>query len=96
MVSVVAEIIREGQQEACLIVGGATERAKRDPAVRDRLLRAAARGALAGAESLAGKAISVRAVTGLQGRCAPEVEFARQLIEDGYVGRVLATCSSPN
>jgi TetR/AcrR family transcriptional repressor of nem operon len=37
MISVVDEVVGDGRQEACLIVGGATERARQDAAVQDRL-----------------------------------------------------------
>ncbi|HEY0279025.1 MAG TPA: Gfo/Idh/MocA family oxidoreductase [Solirubrobacterales bacterium] len=45
------------------------------------------------AESLAAaaKSAGVRTVIGLQGRYVPEVRHARALIEDGYIGRPLAT-----
>jgi predicted dehydrogenase len=33
----------------------------------------------------------VRTVVGLQGRQAPAIEFARELVSDGYVGEVLST-----
>src|SRR5207249_5324714 len=33
----------------------------------------------------------VRTVVGLQGRQAPAIEFARELLDDGYVGEVLST-----
>lgn len=48
---------------------------------------------LAEAEQLARQAAEagVRTVVGLQGRYAPEVQYARQLIRDGYLGRVLGT-----
>jgi predicted dehydrogenase len=34
----------------------------------------------------------VRTVVGLQGRFSPQVQHARRLVEDGYVGEVLSTC----
>ncbi|MFI5607941.1 Gfo/Idh/MocA family protein [Amycolatopsis sp. NPDC051903] len=45
------------------------------------------------AEDLAAQAerAGVRTVIGLQGRYAPEVRYARELIRDGYVGDVLGT-----
>ncbi|MFI5709047.1 Gfo/Idh/MocA family protein [Kribbella sp. NPDC051620] len=43
------------------------------------------------AEELASLAAGGRTVIGLQGRYAPEIQYARQLIADGYVGRVLGT-----
>ncbi|NUP32882.1 MAG: Gfo/Idh/MocA family oxidoreductase [Streptomycetaceae bacterium] len=48
---------------------------------------------LAEAEKLAGLAreTGVRTVAGLQGRYAPEVRRARDLIQDGYIGEVLGT-----
>ncbi|WFE53170.1 Gfo/Idh/MocA family oxidoreductase [Micromonospora sp. WMMD1155] len=48
---------------------------------------------LAEAERLAELALGagVRTVVGLQGRYAPEVQYARDLIRDGYVGEVLGT-----
>lgn len=48
---------------------------------------------LAEAEQLAALArrTGARTVTGLQGRYAPEVRYARDLIRDGYVGDVLGT-----
>jgi predicted dehydrogenase len=48
---------------------------------------------LAEAEALAkrAEAAGVRTVIGLQGRCAPEIAYLRDLISDGYVGRVLGT-----
>ncbi|QFZ78219.1 gfo/Idh/MocA family oxidoreductase [Streptomyces fagopyri] len=51
---------------------------------------------LAEAELLSQRAgaAGVRTVVGLQGRYAPEVRFARDLIRDGYVGRVLGTTLS--
>ncbi|MFF4975417.1 Gfo/Idh/MocA family protein [Streptomyces sp. NPDC001083] len=51
---------------------------------------------LAEAERLAqrAEAAGVRTVVGLQGRYAPEVRFARDLVRDGYVGRVLGTTLS--
>jgi predicted dehydrogenase len=48
---------------------------------------------LAEAEQLAALAdeTQVRTVVGLQGRYAPEVRYAAELMADGYVGRVLGT-----
>ncbi|MFI7284302.1 Gfo/Idh/MocA family protein [Micromonospora chersina] len=48
---------------------------------------------LAEAQQLADQAAKagIRTVVGLQGRYAPEVRLARDLIRDGYVGRVLGT-----
>ncbi|MBF9131227.1 Gfo/Idh/MocA family oxidoreductase [Plantactinospora sp. S1510] len=48
---------------------------------------------LAEAERLAelARTAGVRTVVGLQGRYAPEVRYARDLIHDGYVGTVLGT-----
>jgi predicted dehydrogenase len=48
---------------------------------------------LAGAEQLAelARATGVRSVVGLQGRYAPEIRYAAQLLAEGYVGRVLGT-----
>ena len=48
---------------------------------------------LAGAEQLAelARESGVRTVVGLQGRYAPEIRYAAQLLADGYVGRVLGT-----
>ncbi|MFI7607499.1 Gfo/Idh/MocA family protein [Micromonospora sp. NPDC049366] len=48
---------------------------------------------LAEAQRLADHAAKagVRTVVGLQGRYAPEVRLARDLVRDGYVGRVLGT-----
>jgi predicted dehydrogenase len=43
------------------------------------------------AEELAKLPTAGRTVIGLQGRYAPEIQYARQLIADGYVGRVLGT-----
>lgn len=45
------------------------------------------------AQQLADRAAKagVRTVVGLQGRYAPEVRYARELIRDGYVGKVLGT-----
>jgi predicted dehydrogenase len=45
------------------------------------------------AEKLAelARATHVRTVVGLQGRYAPEVRLARDLVRDGYVGKVLGT-----
>jgi predicted dehydrogenase len=48
---------------------------------------------LAGAEQLAelARESGVRTVVGLQGRYAPEIRYAAQLVSDGYLGRVLGT-----
>ena len=48
---------------------------------------------LAEAEQLAAlaKAKGVHAVVGLQARCAPEMAYVRDLVADGYVGKVLST-----
>jgi predicted dehydrogenase len=48
---------------------------------------------LAEAADLAERAdrAGARTVIGLQGRCAPEVRYARDLIEQGYIGDVLGT-----
>lgn len=43
------------------------------------------------AEELATMTAGRRTVIGLQGRYAPEIQYARQLIADGYLGRVLGT-----
>lgn len=48
---------------------------------------------LAEAEEMAAlaKAKGVRAVVGLQARCAPVIAYVRDLVADGYVGQVLST-----
>lgn len=48
---------------------------------------------LAEAEELArlAKEAGVVAVCGTQARCAPEIQYVKQLVEDGYVGDVLST-----